>query len=195
MVLFGFTWNSLDFLDLYVYFLPQSGKVFSHYFFFFFQKKIFLWPFLSLDPYNVKFLFLMLSQKFLKMSSLFKITFSTYCSVWVISIALSSSSPMCFSASSSLLLNSSSIFFSSIVTSVGTFFFLSYHCVHHFFSQVQWAFLWLLFCAIYQRVCLSPFHSSLFLGICLIIWFGTYFSFHFAWLFVCLYTWWNSYLS
>lgn len=118
-------------------FPSPEWESFQSLFFFFFQKKIFLWPFLSLDPYNVKFLFLMLSQKFLKMSSLFKITFSTYCSVWVISIALSSSSPMCFSASSSLLLNSSSIFFSSIVTSVGTFFFLSYHCVHHFFSQVQ----------------------------------------------------------
>ena len=36
----------------------------------------FPWPFLSfLDPYNVNLLFLMLSLKFLKMSSLYKIIF------------------------------------------------------------------------------------------------------------------------
>ena len=128
--------------------------------FFFFN--FFFWPFLSfLDPYNANFLFLMLSQKFLKMSSLFKITFSSYCSVWIISIALFSSSPMCF-------------FFCLIKFTVELkyifqlncnfcwyflfFSFLDYHCVHLFFSQVQWALLWLLFCIIYQIVCLFSFH-------------------------------------
>ena len=67
------------------------------------------------------FFFFMLYQRSLKISSYFLILFSFYHSVWIISIALSSSSLMCFSASSSLLLNPSSVFFSSIITSIWYF--------------------------------------------------------------------------
>ena len=165
MVLFGFTWNSLDFRDLYVYFLPQSGKVFRHFFFLFVCLFCFVFNFFFPGPFSPSWIPIMWIYSswccprsplrchlFLKLFFILLLCLGNFhCFIFKLTNV--------FSASSSLLLNSSSIFFSSIITSVGTFFsFLSYHCVHLFFSQVQWTSLWLLFWTIYWIVCLSPFH-------------------------------------
>ena len=138
------------FLDPWkVCFLPQTREVLQPLF----LQVTFLplsLPLLLLAPLYMNIFCLMLSQRSLSLSSLkFFFFFSFCCSVWVSPIVLSSSLPIHSLASFSLLLSPCSIFFSLVITYVWYFLILmslcwSSHCIHLFFSQVQWVPSWLL---------------------------------------------------
>ena len=120
----------------------------------------------------------MLSQRSLKIPSLFRIHFLLCCFVWVISIALSSSLLIHACVSSVLLTNPSRVFFSSVITFVCCFpvyFFVEVvsvvirsspeigehlydHCFDLFIKYMAYLYI------------------GLFVGICLVLWFGTYSS-------------------
>lgn len=115
-----------------------------------------------------------------KVSPLLKIHFSLFFSVWINSIALSSSSlifllhPVCYA-------HPLVIFFISDTAVCGNFlYFLSFcwssHCVHPFSSQKWWASSWPLLLTCCQVHCLSPFHLILFLRFCPILAIGSYSS-------------------
>ena len=81
------------------------------------------------------------------------------------------------------------VFFSALFGSSLCFLTLlkNSHCVHPFFTQVWWAFLWSLPKFFYWVVWLSLLHFFFFLKFCLFLSFGTYFSvFSFPQLF-CIY--------
>ena len=114
------------------------------------------------------------------------------CSFWVSPIALSFSLLICPSALSSLLLNLSSVIFFSvqILCSILPFLFgmclwilcflplcWSPHCVHLFFSWIQWVSFQSLLWTLYQvDSWYLQFIKIFFWGFCLILSFGTYSS-------------------
>lgn len=100
----------LSFLYLEICFFLQIQEAFSHNFI-----KYILYSFLSStsgSPILQMLIGLVLLQKSLKTIFIFKNLFSLYCSDWVISITLSSRSPIHPSFPSNLLLISSSVIFS-----------------------------------------------------------------------------------
>ena len=114
-------WDSLHFLVLGDYFLPQIREVFSYCLF----KYVFR-PFLS-PPFGTPIMRilarLMLSQRSAKLSLFLFILLSFFCSGTMISTILSSSSVIYPSASVSLLLIPSSVFFISVIV-----FFILFGC-------------------------------------------------------------------
>ena len=75
----------------------------------------------SRTPIIQTLVYLMFFQRSLKLSSLFKISFSFFCSTFLISTTLSSSAQIYSSASSNLLLIYSSVFFSQLLHSSDLF--------------------------------------------------------------------------
>lgn len=110
------------------------------------------------EPYNVNVSLCDVSRKYLELSSLFlqSFFFSIFYSIGLSSIALSSSLLILSSTSSNPMLNPSRVFFSvqllhssALWLIFGTFFYFLFlywhsHCVHLFFSGIQWTSLWLL---------------------------------------------------
>lgn len=109
---------------------------------------------------------LMVSQKSLKLSSLFLILFSFYFSLWMNYTALSMNLLMLFAAWSRLLLNSCWIFLIRFLCSpalwflLGTFknifYLLLKFCLFMYCSQ--WVAIWPLFWTFYLINHLYPFH-------------------------------------
>ena len=106
-------WDSLGFLDFGGYFHPHFRKVFNYY------SNIFSCPFFlsysSGTPLIQMLVHLILSHRSLKLSSVLFILFTLFCSSEVISTILSSSSPICSSASYILLLIPSRVFLISVI--------------------------------------------------------------------------------
>ena len=109
------------FVYLDVCFLPQVRKVFSYI-----SSNKFSVPFSFSSPSGTPIV-LMFSQMSLKLSSLFFILFSIFCSAWMISTILSSSLLICSSVSSNLMLISSIFFlnFSYCILQLCFFLYIS----------------------------------------------------------------------
>ena len=107
-------WDSLCLLDLIDYFLSMLGKFST-----LISSKIFSCPFISFSssgtPIIQMLVHLILSLRYLRLSSVLCILFTLFCSSEVISTILSSSSLIHSSASGILLLIPSRVFLISVI--------------------------------------------------------------------------------
>ena len=145
-------WNSLCLLDLIDYFLFHVGENFNYNLF-----KIFSYPLFfsssSGTPIIWMLVHLILSQKSLRLSPVFSILFTLFCSSEVIVSILSSSSLICSSVSDILLLIPSRVFLISVIVLFVSvclffFFFLKFFLILFFnFTIFYW------FCHISTWIC------------------------------------------
>lgn len=126
--LFRILWASWSWMSVFFFTFSKFSAITSSKFYALSSA-----PFPFGTPIIWTLLCLILSDRSLNLSPLFKILFSFCCSVWVSSTALSSKSLILSSASTSLLLDPSNIFFSSVRV-----FLSSMTCLVLYFLSLCW---------------------------------------------------------
>ena len=122
--------ESLDFPDLFDYFLSHVRDLFSYYFF-----KYFLGSFSLFSPTGTPIMWMLLSQRSLRLCSFLFTLFAIFCFAEVISIILSIRSLIYSSVSIILLLFPSSVLFISVCSLVRLGIWWTFTTVSHSFSE------------------------------------------------------------